>query len=155
MKITQALAWTALLSIASSSDVAPQKKPNFLFIITDDQDIHMQSLDYMPILNKYITSKGTTFEKHYCTVSICCPSRVNIWTGLAAHNNNVTDVKPPYGGYPKFVQQGLNENWLPVWLQELGYNTYYTGKLFNAHTVDNYDDPHVKGFNHSDFLLDP
>jgi N-acetylglucosamine-6-sulfatase len=154
MKISQALAWAALSSLACSDD-APQKKPNFLFIITDDQDIHMQSLDYMPILKKHITSKGTTFEKHYCTVSICCPSRVNIWTGLAAHNNNVTDVKPPYGGYPKFVQQGLNENWLPVWLQELGYNTYYTGKLFNAHTVDNSDDPHVKGFNHSDFLLDP
>jgi N-acetylglucosamine-6-sulfatase len=107
MKISQALAWAALSSLACSDD-APQKKPNFLFIITDDQDIHMQSLDYMPILKKHITSKGTTFEKHYCTVSICCPSRVNIWTGLAAHNNNVTDVKPPYGGYPKFVQQGLN-----------------------------------------------
>jgi arylsulfatase A-like enzyme len=49
----------------------------------------------------------------------------------------------------------LNDNFLPVWLQENGYNTYYTGKLFNAHTVWNYDQPHVKGFTGSDFLLDP
>jgi hypothetical protein len=27
--------------------------------------------------------------------------------------------------------------------------------LFNAHTVENYDSPHVAGFNGSDFLLDP
>jgi arylsulfatase A-like enzyme len=52
----------------------------------------MQSLDYMPLLQKYVIQEGTLFDKHYCTVSICCPSRVNIWTGLAAHNNNVTDL---------------------------------------------------------------
>jgi len=68
---------------------------------------------------------------------------------------NVTDLFPPYGGYPKFVEVGLNEDWLPTQLQALGYNTYYTGKLFNHHTVDNYHSPYVKGFNGSDFLLDP
>lgn len=54
----------------------------------------------------------------------------------------------PYlpGGYPKFVSQGLNKNYLPVWLQQAGYNTYYTGKLFNAHTIYNYFDPYPAGF---------
>ncbi len=42
-----------------------------------------------------------------------------------------------------------------MWLQDAGYNTYYTGKLFNAHTVDNYNSPHVAGWTESDFLLDP
>lgn len=147
-------ALTASLLTLTSAE-ARRKQPNIVFIITDDQDVHMQSLDYMPLLQKHIMDKGTTFENHYCTVSICCPSRVNIWTGRAAHNTNVTDLRPPYGGYPKFVEEGLNENWLPVWLQRLGYNTYYTGKLFNAHTVDNYNSPPVNGFNGSDFLLDP
>lgn len=50
------------------------------------------------------------------------------------------------GGYPKFISQGFNENYLPVWLQQEGYNTYYTGKLFNVHTVTNYDSPHAAGF---------
>lgn len=59
------------------------------------------------------------------------------------------------GGYPKFVDQGFNENYVPVWLQAAGYNTYYTGKLFNAHTVFNYDSPHAAGWTGSDFLLDP
>lgn len=142
-----------VLTLASAA--ASRKQPNIVFIITDDQDYHMQSLDYMPLLQKYIIDEGTSFDNHYCTVSICCPSRVNIWTGRAAHNTNVTDLRPPYGGYPKFVEEGLNENWLPVWLQDLGYNTYYTGKLMNAHSVDNYNAPSVNGFNGSDFLLDP
>lgn len=40
-------------------------------------------------------------------------------------------------------------------MQNAGYNTYYTGKLMNAHSIDNYDEPHAAGFNGSDFLLDP
>lgn len=89
----------------------------------------MQCLGYLPLLKKHIISQGTPFEKHYWTISICFPSRVIIWTGLAAHKNNVTDLKAPCGGYPKFVREGLNVNSFPVWLQQLGYNTYYTGKL--------------------------
>lgn len=52
----------------------------------------------------------------------------------------------PPGGYPKFVRQGLNDQYLPIWLQDAGYNTYYTGKLFNAHSVDNYHKPHAAGW---------
>lgn len=57
------------------------------------------------------------------------------------------------GGYPKFVSEGWNDNYLPLWLQAAGYNTYYTGKLFNGHTASNYNDPPVNGWNGSDFLL--
>lgn len=133
----------------------------------------MNSLDYMQLTHKHLTEQGTLFKKHFCTTAICCPARVTLWTGKAAHNTNVTDVSPPYGlythsnastpnilkqflgGYPKFVNQGLNDNYLPVFLQNAGYNTYYTGKLFNAHDVTNYDSPFPAGWTASDFLLDP
>ncbi|KAI9050293.1 hypothetical protein LZ554_005460 [Drepanopeziza brunnea f. sp. 'monogermtubi'] len=132
-----------------------ESRPNVVFILTDDQDVHLSSLDYMPFVRKHLLEQGTYFSKHYCTTALCCPSRVTLWTGKAAHNTNITDVNPPYGGYPKFVTQGFNKNYLPVWLQKAGYNTYYTGKLFNVHTVDNYDAPYAAGFTESDFLLDP
>ncbi|KAI0157239.1 Arylsulphatase [Xylariaceae sp. FL1272] len=131
------------------------KKPNIVFVLTDDQDVHLNSLDYMPFVRKHIIEKGTSFKKHYCTTSLCCPSRVTLWTGKLAHNTNVTDVKPPYGGYPKFVSRGYNDDWFPVWLEEAGYNSYYTGKLFNAHTIENYNSPFPRGFAGTDFLLDP
>ena len=69
------------------------------------------------------------------------------------HNTNITDVNPPYGGYPRVVEAGWNDNYLPIWMQEAGYNTYYTGKLWNSHSVTNYNKPLAKGFNGSDFLL--
>lgn len=131
------------------------KKPNIVFFLTDDQDVHLNSLAYQPHLRRHLINEGLQFNRHFCTVALCCPSRVNLWTGKAAHNTNVTDVNPPYGGYPKFVSQGLNDRYLPVWLQEAGYQTYYTGKLFNAHTTDNYNDPFPAGWTGSDFLLDP
>ncbi|KAJ5692282.1 arylsulfatase, partial [Penicillium macrosclerotiorum] len=130
-------------------------RPNIIFILTDDQDVHLDSLKYMPFVKKHLIDQGTHYRSHYCTTSVCCPSRVTLWTGKLAHNTNVTDVNPPYGGYPKFISQGLNQNYLPVWLQEAQYNTYYTGKLFNVHTVDNYNHPFPAGFTSHDFLLDP
>ncbi|OTB06196.1 hypothetical protein M426DRAFT_10012 [Hypoxylon sp. CI-4A] len=132
-----------------------RKQPNVVFVLTDDQDAHLGSLDYMPLVKKHLLDRGTYFNGHYATTAVCCPSRVTLWTGQLAHNTNVTDVKPPYGGYPKFVAEGYNDNYFPVWLQEAGYNTYYTGKLFNVHTVENYNSPPPGGFTGSDFLLDP
>lgn len=79
-------------------------------------------------------------------------------------NTNVTDVVPPYGkkyfflvsrhanqcsmagGYTKFIQQKLNQNYLPVWLQDAGYNTYYVGKLMNDHSILNYAFPFAAGY---------
>ncbi|KAJ5385834.1 hypothetical protein N7509_008375 [Penicillium cosmopolitanum] len=136
----------------SSSSSSP---PNILLVITDDQDLQLDSIDYTPHITRHIRDQGTFYRNHFVTTALCCPSRVSLWTGRQAHNTNVTDVHPPYGGYPKFVDRGFNDNFLPVWLQQAGYDTYYTGKLFNAHTVDNYHSPHVNGFNGSDFLLDP
>lgn len=59
------------------------------------------------------------------------------------------------GGYPKFIQNGYNDHHLALWMQESGYNTYYAGKLFNAHSISNYDSPHMSGYTHSDFFLEP
>ncbi|OJJ43639.1 hypothetical protein ASPZODRAFT_73938 [Penicilliopsis zonata CBS 506.65] len=138
-----------------TTEAGARKQPNILFIITDDQDLELDSINYTPLTLKHIRRKGTFFKNHFVTTALCCPSRVSLWTGRQAHNTNVTDVKPPYGGYPKFVERGFNENFLPVWLQDAGYDTYYTGKMFNSHNVNNYNQPYINGFNGSDFLLDP
>ncbi|KAF7557311.1 hypothetical protein G7Z17_g832 [Cylindrodendrum hubeiense] len=102
-----------------------------------------------------IVNEGTAYSQHYCTVALCCPSRATLWTGRAAHNHNVTNVSPPHGGYPKAVTQGVNDDNLFLWMQEAGFNTYYVGKLWNFHSVDNFNQPYARGFNGSDFLLDP
>lgn len=166
----------ATLAFAASAAVAQHvqpRQPNIVFILTDDQDQQLGSLDYMPYVQKHFVKEGTYYRKHFCTIAICCPSRVSLLTGQAAHNTNVTYVVPPHGesrimlrivlwiqgipltshlagGYPKFVSQGYNEKYLPVWLQDAGWNTYYTGKLFNAHSTDNWNNPFPKGWTGSD-----
>ncbi|KAH8673257.1 alkaline-phosphatase-like protein [Ilyonectria robusta] len=147
------LASVAALLLFGSSAVCG--RPNILFILTDDQDLHMESVEHMPYLKELIVDEGITYTQHYCTVALCCPSRATLWTGRAAHNHNVTNVSPPHGGYPKVVTQGINDNNLFLWMQEAGFNTYYVGKLWNFHAVDNFDRPYARGFNGSDFLLDP
>lgn len=145
----------SILPLLMAFGLAQSRKPNILFILTDDQDLHMESVDHMQYLKSDIVDKGTTFHQHYCTVALCCPSRATLWTGQQAHNHNVTNVSPPHGGYPKVADVGINDDYLFLWMQEAGYNTYYSGKLWNFHGVSNYDRPYVRGFNASDFLLDP
>ena len=161
-----ALTATFLAAFSSAASINPKipaaltqrnedhrARPNLIIIQTDDQDLHLGSLNYQPAVQKHFAGQGTFFSKHFCTVSQCCPSRVSWLTGRAAHNTNVTSVKPPYGGYPKFVHEGWNDNYLPVWLQEAGYNTYYAGKLMNGHNTTNYNKPYPKGWNGTDCEL--
>lgn len=94
------IAWLAATAAAKCTAPSPSNttsKPNFVFIMTDDQDMHMNSLAYQPSVQKHFAEQGTWFQKHFCTVSQCCPSRVSLLTGKAAHNTNVTDVSAPYG----------------------------------------------------------
>lgn len=86
-----------MLGLGCAERAARPRQPNILLILTDDQDTHMHSLDYMPMVKKHLIFEGTTFPRHYCTVALCCPSRVNLLTGMMAHNTNVTDIWGPYG----------------------------------------------------------
>lgn len=88
---------TTSASLNAPNLLQPGKRPNFVFIMTDDQDLQMNSLDYQPAIRKHFSSQGVTYKNHFVTMSVCCPSRVSLWTGMAGHNTNVTDVSPPFG----------------------------------------------------------
>ncbi|KAJ3030951.1 UNVERIFIED_CONTAM: hypothetical protein HDU68_007151 [Siphonaria sp. JEL0065] len=141
------------LSVITAAGAAV-KKPNIIFLLTDDQDVRMNSLDYMPILQKHLGEGGTKFDKHYVTTAICCPSRVSILKGQFAHNTNFTDVAPPLGGFDLFLEQKLDEEYLPVWLQRAGYSTNYIGKFINGYGVPNHK-KQPKGWDRFDILVNP
>ena len=90
----------------------PAFKPNFLFIMTDDQDLQLDSLSYTPLTMKHMAEKGTTFANHFVTTALCCPSRVSLLTGRQAHNTNVTDVNPPWG---KIHYNSLKDTCFDCW----------------------------------------
>ncbi|KAE8326969.1 alkaline-phosphatase-like protein [Aspergillus sergii] len=145
--------WTAAAAIVAKEEA---NKPNFIVILTDDQDQRLDSMKYMPKVKKLLTDEGVTFNHHYATVALCCPARASLWTGKAAHNTNVTNLRPPYGGYPKFVEEGWNSKWLPVYMQKSGYKTYFTGKLMNNHNANNYmNGLKEMGLDGHDFMIEP
>lgn len=69
--------------------------PNIVFIMTDDQDKRLGSLDYMPVVQRELVAKGTEFSNHYTTQALCCPSRSSLLRGQQVHNTNITNVVKP------------------------------------------------------------
>jgi N-acetylglucosamine-6-sulfatase len=63
-----------LLSASLVACTGHGSKPNFIFIMTDDQDLFLDSLDCQPSVHKHFQQEGTWFKKHFCTVARCCPS---------------------------------------------------------------------------------
>ncbi|KAK2598380.1 hypothetical protein N8I77_011800 [Diaporthe amygdali] len=128
--------------------------PNIVFIMTDDQDKRLGSLDYMSVVQRELVAKGTEFSNHYTTQALCCPSRSSLLRGQQVHNTNITNVVKPGGAYNKWVLSGQDTNYLPHWLKEAGYRTEYVGKIMNGYGISNYNVT-LKGWDHADCVLEP
>jgi N-acetylglucosamine-6-sulfatase len=106
------------------------RRPNIVFILTDDQ-----RWDYMgcmghpflktPHLDR-LAAEGALFINAFCTTSLCSPSRATFLTGTYAHvhgviNNRGREYNPEVT--PSF----------PQILQAAGYRTAYIGKWHQAY----------------------
>ncbi|KAH6989075.1 arylsulfatase [Ilyonectria sp. MPI-CAGE-AT-0026] len=156
VSVSSALIFAAILgsSLAADSASCPEKRPNIVFIFTDDQDLHLNSLDFMPSVQSELLQKGTNFTNHFATISNCCPSRASLLRGQHGHNTNITHVTPPGGNYEKWRLSGQDNNYLPMWLSGAGYRTEYIGKFLNGYSRELYQD-NPKGWDFVDALIDP
>ncbi len=113
---------------------ASTDQPNVIFVLADDLDY--ASAQQMPNLNSLLVEQGTSFENTFTSMSLCCPSRATILTGLYAHTSGVKGNKPPDGGFEVFRDEGLEEGTIATRLQEEGYRTAYLGKYLNGYGAD-------------------
>ncbi len=105
------------------------KKPNIVFILTDDQRYDAYSAAGHPFLKTpnidRLANEGATFANAFVTTSICAPSRGSILTGMYAHSSGVPTIeslKDPNPKWPTFSQL----------LQKAGYETAFLGKWHMA-----------------------
>ena len=106
-------------------------QPNIVLIMTDDEDVALHA--FMPKTKALLHDRGTTFDNFFVTYSFCCPSRASILRGQYAHNTHIVGNEPPWGGFEKFRQLGLEESTVATWLQNAGYHTAMIGKYLNRY----------------------
>jgi N-acetylglucosamine-6-sulfatase len=108
------------------------KKPNFLFVLLDDQSFDaLQSSGRYSFLKtpnmQRIEDEGVKFTNYFVTQSICSPSRASFLTGTYPHihgvNQNNRHVDPDWKSFKPY-----NEI-----LQGVGYQTAHVGKIHMAH----------------------
>jgi arylsulfatase A-like enzyme len=110
---------------------AAERKPNFLFIYTDDQRWDALGVvqreqgksarfPWMKTPNMdRIAEEGVRFRNAFVTLSLCAPSRAAFLTGRYNHNNGVIDNHTPFP--PDSVTHASL-------MRAAGYKTAYIGK---------------------------
>src|SRR5215212_10340036 len=120
-----------LVATVLASNISAAARPNLIIILTDDQDL--SSLAYMPKTLELLGAQGMTFRNYFVPLSLCCPSRATLLTGLYAHNHKVYTNFPPDGGFERFAAQGHEEKTLATALHDAGYRTALLGKYLNGY----------------------
>jgi arylsulfatase A-like enzyme len=98
-------------------------RPNFLFIVTDDQRYDAMGCAGNPLVRTpnidALAARGTRFDRAFVTLSICSPSRAACLTGCYGSANGVTSVPGTLSDPRSTI----------AWrLKEAGYRTGVVGK---------------------------
>ena len=111
---------------AKAQNSANNKRPNIIFILTDDQRWDAMGAMGNPIIKTpnmdKLATAGILFQNTYVTTSICCVSRASILTGQYESRHHINDFSTDLSA--KEVA-----NTYPALLKNAGYNLGFIGKF--------------------------
>ncbi len=119
--------------LVEGSTVAAAGAPNIVLILTDDQDVQLGTLDYMPNVKNLLASQGTSFNNFLVPLSLCCPSRTTILRGQYPHNSGLLTNALPDGGFERAYIDNLEASTVATLLHGAGYRTVLLGKYLNGY----------------------
>jgi arylsulfatase A-like enzyme len=101
------------------------QRPNILILCMDQWQTHMRVPPEVrfPAMER-LETEGVSFDRQYCTVPICTPSRATMWTGVHAKDTGLWDNT-------NFAWIGELSSEVPTighLLREQGYYTAFKGK---------------------------
>ncbi|MGI5816785.1 MAG: sulfatase-like hydrolase/transferase [Armatimonadota bacterium] len=110
-------------------------QPNFLFLMTDQQQARTVNTDicHTPNIDRII-GEGVRFNRAYTVNAICSPTRASLFTGLHVHGHGMYDCT--------HASDEARANFradLPTWSESLaagGYHNAYFGKWHVERTQD-------------------
>jgi len=116
--------WSLILLLLANA--AKAKRPNVLFIMSDDHTAQaigaygsrLSKLNPTPTIDR-LAKEGMLFENAFCSNSICAPSRATILTGQYAHTCGVHDLRGS-------IESG--RQYLAIEMKKAGYQTAMIGK---------------------------
>ena len=113
------------LSYASMLQAA-ERRPNILFMFTDDQPgncLGVMGNEHIltPNLDR-LARRGTLFDNAFVTTAICCSNRACILTGQHMYRHGIKEFKTP-------LSAAAFDQTYPVLLRQSGYRTGYLGKF--------------------------
>ena len=136
LSLSLLILWMALIfSCNESPTVTKTKRPNIVFIMSDDHayqaiSAYDTSLIQTPNIDR-LAKEGMLFTNASVTNSICAPSRAVILTGKHSHINGKIDNLTPFD---------TTNITFPRLLQKAGYQTAMFGKLHFGNSPKGFDE---------------
>ena len=113
--------------------VSKTKRPNILFIAVDDLrpslGCYGDQFAVSPNIDS-LAAKGMQFDRAYCQVAVCNPSRASLMTGLRPDTLGVWTL-PIH-----FREARPDAVTMPQWFRKFGYTAVSHGKIYHNPTPD-------------------
>ena len=118
--------------------VQQETRKNILFFAVDDLRVELGAYGHSqvktPNIDAFI-SKSLMFERAYCQVAVCSPSRASLLTGRRPDTNHVWKIAPD-----EYWRTFTNATSIPQFFKENGYISIGMGKIFHPGAPSGNDD---------------
>jgi arylsulfatase A-like enzyme len=141
MRIDKALTVVLTVTALAATVIHAAEKPNVLFIAVDDlrPELGCYGVNEIKTPNMdALAASGLTFNRAYCQLAVCNPSRVSLLTGLRPDSSRVWDL------VTRFRETVPDVVTLPQQFKAHGYHTVSYGKIYHNPWPDNvsWSEPH-------------